>query len=92
MGPESEQAGGADALRARNQRRRLFLRRLYGAVDGSVSEFVDAFLVGAPLAMERAEVVRSLEYLAEKGLVKVDDYGSGMVRLTAAGVDAVELE
>jgi len=83
--------GNGGALRARNERRRVFLRRLYEEVDASVSEFVDAFAVGTPLGMDRGEVVRSLEYLAEKGLVKVDDYGSGTVRLTAAGVDAVEL-
>jgi hypothetical protein len=44
------------------------------------------------MGLDRAEVQRVLGYLAEKGLVKVDDFHTGVVRLTAAGVDWVEVE
>jgi hypothetical protein len=77
-------------LRARQERRQAFLRALYVRADSSVSTFVEGFELAAGLGADRAEAVRILEYLAEKGLVKVDDYGTGLVRLTAAGVDAVE--
>ena len=81
----------SDKLRERHERRTAFLRGLYERVDSSVTEFVSAFEIGESLGIDRAESQRILEYLSEKGLVRVDDYASGMVRITAAGVDTVEL-
>ncbi len=80
-----------DELRARNELRHALLRALYDRVNSSVTEFVSAFEVGSGMGLDRAESRRVVEYLAEKGLLKVDDYQSGMVRLTAEGVDRVEL-
>jgi hypothetical protein len=79
-----------DQLRERHERRAAFLRALYDAVDSSVTTFVDGFEVGRTVGADRAEALRIIEYHAEKELIKVDDYGSGMVRLTAAGVDVIE--
>ena len=78
-----------DKLAARRERRGVLLRALYDQVDSSVSAFVDGFELGETLGLDRAETTRILEYLAEKGLIKVDDYTTGQIRLTAAGVDYV---
>jgi len=77
-------------IQQRRERRRAFLRRLYEAVDGSVSEFVHAYELGADLGIEEAEVRMIFEYLEEKQFVMVDDHRAGVVRLTALGVDEVE--
>ncbi|MGQ0560795.1 MAG: hypothetical protein ACT443_02860 [Gemmatimonadota bacterium] len=79
-----------ERIRARRERRQQFLRLLYDEVDGSVSEFVDGLDIGSRLGADAAEARRIIEYLEEKGLLKVDDHKSGIVRITAAGVDAVE--
>lgn len=79
-----------DRLRERQARRVAFLRELYDMVDSSVTEFVSGFDVGEKVGADREEATRIIEYHAEKELIKVDDYTTGMVRLTAAGVDAVE--
>lgn len=80
----------SESIQKRRERRREFLRQLYVRVDGSVSEFVNAYELGAELAIEEAEVRKIFEYLEEKQLVLVDDHRAGIVRLTAAGVDEVE--
>jgi hypothetical protein len=77
-------------LRARNQRRLAFLRALYELVDSSVTDFVEGFDLGRSLDLDLSETRRVLAYLSEKGLVKVDDFQNGVIRLTAAGVDFVE--
>jgi RIO-like serine/threonine protein kinase len=78
-------------LEARHARRLALLRALYDRVDSSVSEFVGVFEIGETLGIDRSESLRILEYLEEKGLVKIDDHATGTARLTAAGVDRVEL-
>jgi hypothetical protein len=80
----------SEAMRRRREQRREFLRRLYERVDGSVSEFVGAYELGAAAELDEAESRRIFEYLEEKGWVMVDDHRNGVIRLTAAGVDEVE--
>lgn len=80
----------SEHLRQRREHRREFLRRLYHAVDGSVTEFVSAHDIGAQLGLDQTGSRRIFEYLEEKGFVMVDDHRAGIVRLTAAGVDEVE--
>jgi hypothetical protein len=84
--------GMSEKLRKRREHRRELLRRIYEAADGSVSEFVDAHEIGRALGLEDAESRRIFEYLEEKGWLLVDDHRAGIVRLTAAGVDAVEAD
>jgi Mn-dependent DtxR family transcriptional regulator len=79
-----------EPMRRRREQRREFLRLLYDAVDGSVSEFIPASTIAERLGLEEAETRRIFEYLEEKQLVVVDDHRSGIIRLTAAGVDEVE--
>ena len=79
-------------LRARNARRQIYLRALYQRVDSSVADFVDGLELGQSMGMDRAETQRVLAYLAEKGLIKVDNFQAGVVRLTASGVDHVEVD
>jgi predicted transcriptional regulator len=79
-----------DAIRVRQERRQAFMQRLYQMVDGNVSEFVQGFDVAAELGTDAEEARRILAYLEEKGLIKVDDHRNGVIRITAAGVDAVE--
>ena len=64
--------------------------RLYQAVDGNVGEFVQGFDIATELAVDAEEARRMIAYLEEKGWIKVDDHRKGVIRITAAGVDAVE--
>jgi predicted ArsR family transcriptional regulator len=80
----------SDSIQRRRERRREFLRQLYLRVDGSISEFVNAYELGTELGIDEVEVRKIFEYLEEKQLVMVDDHRAGIVRITAAGVDEVE--
>lgn len=80
----------SESIQQRRERRREFLKQLYMRVDGSVSEFVNAYDLGVELGIDEAEARKIFEYLEEKQLVMVDDHRAGTVRLTAAGVDEVE--
>jgi hypothetical protein len=86
----NESAVSNEAIIRRRENRRAFLALLYEAVDGSVSEFVSAQDIGAQLQLGEVEVRKIFEYLEEKGLVMVDDHRTGIIRITAAGVDEVE--
>lgn len=74
----------------RKQQRTAFIRRLYGVVDASVTEFVSAFDIGAELGITDKEIGRLLGYFEEKGLIKTDDHKLGIIRITATGIDYVE--
>ena len=43
-------------------------------------------------SVEIFDSTQIFEYLEEKGLVMVDDHRSGIIRITAAGVDEVEAQ
>ena len=77
-------------IRQRRQQREDFMNRLYQAVDGNVSEFVQGIDLAADLPANAEEARRIIAYLEEKGWIKVDDHRNGVIRITAAGVDAVE--
>src|SRR5688500_11123521 len=79
-----------EPMRRRREHRREFLRLLYELVDGSVSEFVPAATIGEKLGVDETETRRIFEYLEEKRFVMVDDHRSGIIRITAAGIDEVE--
>jgi predicted transcriptional regulator len=79
-----------DLIKQRRERRERFLAGLYAAVDGNVAEFIQGFDLAAELGADAEEGRRIIAYLEEKGLIKVDDHRNGVVRITAAGVDAVE--
>jgi Mn-dependent DtxR family transcriptional regulator len=80
----------SEAMRRRREQRRQFLHHLYELVDGSVSEFVAASAIAEHLGIDDAETRRIFEYLEEKQLVLVDDHQTGILRITAAGIDEVE--
>jgi hypothetical protein len=82
----------SEGIRRRRELRQEFIRRLYERVDGSVSEFVNAWELGRDMRMDDAETLKICEYFEEKGLVMVDDHRAGIIRITAAGVDAVEAD
>lgn len=79
-------------IQDRRRLRTAFIVRLYEIVDASVSEFVNAFDIAASIGMEETEARRVIEYFEEKGYLKVDDHRSGIVRITATGIDHVESE
>lgn len=79
-----------ELIRARRERRQAFLQALYDKVDGSVSDFVEGLQIGAGVGADNAETRRMITYFEEKGLLKVDDHKTGVIRITAAGVDMVE--
>ena len=74
----------------RRQNRTDFLLRLYEIVDASVSTFVSGFEIAAAIGIPEDEARRILEYLAEKRLIHIDDHKTGIVRITAEGIDHVE--
>ena len=80
----------AEQIRQRRKRREDFMHRLYDAVDGNVSEFVSGFDIASELEADAEEARRIIAYLEEKQWIKVDDHRNGVIRITAAGVDAVE--
>lgn len=81
-----------ELIRQRRERREGFLRALYQDVDGHVNEFVNGFDVAARLGADEAEARRIIAYYEEKSLIKVDDHKTGIVRMTAVGIDAIENE
>jgi hypothetical protein len=70
--------------------RKRLLSAVYDATGASVTEFVDALMLGAGLGIPEAEARKAIGYLEEKGWLRVDDHRSGVTRLTAAGADEVE--
>ena len=81
----------ADDMRKRREARSMLLRAIYDTAEGSVTEFVSAHELAAAQGVAQAETGRILAYLEEKGFLLVDDHRAGIVRITAEGVDAVEL-
>jgi len=75
----------------RRQRRAEFMTRLYEKVDASVSQFVSAFDIASEMEMPAAEALRTIEYLEEKQYIHIDDHKQGIIRITAAGIDQVEM-
>ncbi len=75
----------------RRERRSSLLRTIYETVDGSVTEFVSAYDLADTLAIDPEEARKIIAYLEEKKYLLVDDHRAGVVRITAAGIDAVEL-
>lgn len=76
------------------ERRRLraaVLEALYRETDGDVATFVSLPEITAGLGIEEAELRRIMAYLEERQWLVVDDHKAGIVRLTADGVDRVEL-
>ena len=80
-----------EEMRARRRARSVLLHSIYQEASGSVTEFVSAYDLAAAQEVDPAEAVRIVAYLEEKGYLLVDDHRAGLVRITAEGVDAVEL-
>ena len=81
----------SEGMRKRRLARTVLLRSIYDTAEGSVTEFVAAYELAADQGVDPAEAPRILSYLEEKGYLLVDDHRAGIVRITATGVDAVEL-
>lgn len=77
-------------MRRRRRQRREFLVGAYELADGSVSEFINGYELGASLDIAEDEARKIFDYLEEKGWVLVDDHRAGTLRLTAEGIDEVE--
>lgn len=76
------------------ERRRLraaLLAALYEETDGDVAAFVSAPDLAPALGIDERELGRIIAYLEERHWIVVDDHKAGIVRLTADGVDRVEL-
>jgi hypothetical protein len=80
----------SDIARRKHQRTE-FIKRLYTMVDAGVAEFVSAFDIGTETGIPDAEIGRLLGYFEEKGFIKIDDHKLGIIRITAEGIDYVEL-
>ena len=78
-------------MRARRERRSTLLRSVYSAADASVTEFVSAYELAESQGVAQEEARKIIAYLEEKGFLLVDDHRAGVVRITAEGIDAVEL-
>ncbi len=75
----------------RRRRRHAFLEALYARTDGHVAEFAPAPELAAELGIEARELERIIAYLEERQWIVVDDHRAGIIRITAEGVDRVEL-
>jgi len=82
----------ADQLKLRRERRASFLRVLYENVNANVNEFVDGIVLGEQVGADADETRRIIAYFEEKGAVLVDDHKTGVIRLTATGIDLVEAD
>lgn len=69
----------------------MLLRSIYETADASVTEFVSAYDLSGAQGLEQEEARKIIAYLEEKGFLLVDDHRAGVVRITAEGIDAVEL-
>ena len=78
-------------MRARRERRSVLLRSVYDTADASVTEFVSAYELADGQGVPQEEARKIIAYLEEKGFLLVDDHRAGVVRITAEGIDAVEL-
>jgi hypothetical protein len=81
----------SDEMRARRERRSALLRGVYDAADASVTEFVSVHELATTQHVAPEEARKIVAYLEEKGYLLVDDHRAGIVRITAEGIDAVEL-
>jgi predicted transcriptional regulator len=81
----------SDDMRVRRQQRADLLKRVYQTADASVTEFVSAYDLAAETNVSQEEARKIVAYLEEKGFLLVDDHRAGVVRITAEGIDAVEL-
>jgi hypothetical protein len=81
----------SDEMRARRERRSTLLRSIYDAADGSVTEFIQAYDLADAQHTAPEEARKIVSYLEEKGYLLVDDHRAGIVRISAEGIDAVEL-
>jgi DNA-binding IscR family transcriptional regulator len=75
----------------RREKRGVLLRTIYDTADASVTEFVSAYDLAAAQELSPEEARKIVAYLEEKGFLMVDDHRAGVVRITAEGIDAVEL-
>lgn len=80
-----------EAMKLRRERRAQLLRGIYDAAGGSVTEFVSAHDLATAQQLPDDETRKAISYLEEKGYLLVDDHRAGVVRITAEGIDAVEL-
>jgi hypothetical protein len=78
-------------IQIRRERRSTLLRSIYNAVDASVTEFVSAYDLAESQGVPPEEARKIIAYLEEKKFLLVDDHRAGLVRITAEGIDAVEL-
>ncbi|MEO5510187.1 MAG: hypothetical protein ABIV28_05130 [Longimicrobiales bacterium] len=78
-------------MRLRRDRRSVLLRSVYETADASVTEFVSAYDLASSQDVPAAEARKIIAYLEEKGYLLVDDHRAGVVRITASGIDAVEM-
>jgi hypothetical protein len=84
------EGGGSELRSTRRRWRRELVAALYDETGASVTEFVPAYEVAARLEVPVEEARKLVAYLEEKGWIYVDDHKLGVVRMTAAGIDAVE--
>ena len=81
-----------EQIRTRKQRRTSFLQTLYEQVNANVNEFVDGMALGEKVGADAEETRRIIAYFEEKGAVMVDDHKTGVIRITATGIDLVEAD
>lgn len=82
--------GMNEEISARRARRADFLARVYTRAGSDVRVFVDGFEIAEAMGMGHEEAMRIIAYFVDQGRLCVDEHRSGLVRLTAAGVDHAE--
>lgn len=78
-------------ISARRENRLRFLRRLYELAEADVASFQDGSEIAEDLRIPLAEAGRIIRYYEEHGYLRHAGGGGMTLRITAAGVDFVEL-
>jgi CTP-dependent riboflavin kinase len=81
-----------DEIRARREARRRFLEVLYRNSEEGATEYVDGYDVGDEIGAARQDAERIVRYLEDHGFVTKTGRSGLVVRITARGIDHVEME
>jgi CTP-dependent riboflavin kinase len=81
-----------DEIRARREARRRFLEVLYRSSEEGATEYVDGYDVGDEIGAARQDAERIVRYLEDHGFVTKTGRSGLVVRITARGIDHVEME
>jgi CTP-dependent riboflavin kinase len=82
----------SDDVRRRRELRRRFLERLYEQSELGESEYQDGYELAEGMGVSRQDAERIVRYHEDHGYVRKSGSHGLTVRITAQGIDHVEME